>query len=132
MRHHPPLTVAVPLAAASGAAAMIPLPARAGAAPDIVTFALTVAPTLAGIGESRRVVTVTVLVCSCAEQFAVVPLLLPAQVQLHGPDPETELAVPALHRFVGAADKVCPLSLPHTPFTAAPTTLSAALPVLGS
>ena len=38
-----------------------------------------------------------------AEQIAVLPPLLPAQVQFHGPEPVTLDAVPALHKFaVGA------------------------------
>ncbi len=42
-----------------------------------------------------------------AEQDAVDPPPLPIQLQFHGPDPETLLAVPELHRFVvGALESV--------------------------
>ena len=53
-----------------------------------------------------------------AEQFALVPPFTPAQVQLHGPLPETEDAVPALQRFeLGALKKPCPFDEPHAPLT---------------
>jgi hypothetical protein len=63
----------------------------------------------------------TPLVSACArfaEHCAVVPLLLPAQLQFHGPVPVTAEAVPALHRLaVGALATVVPPALPYTPFT---------------
>lgn len=50
-----------------------------------------------------------------AEQLAVVDVV---QVHVHGPDPETEEAVPAEQRLVlGADKKFCPLELPQTPAT---------------
>lgn len=52
-----------------------------------------------------------------AEQLAVVPPPIPAQVQVHGPVPATAEAVPALHKCVGVLLKVSPLSVPQTPFT---------------
>ena len=53
-----------------------------------------------------------------AEQFALEPPLDPPQVQLHGPLPETEEAVPVLQRFeLGALKKPCPFDVPHAPLT---------------
>src|SRR5208283_3952920 len=53
-----------------------------------------------------------------AEQLALDPPLDPAQLQLHGPLPETEEAVPALQRFeLGALKKPCPFDEPHAPLT---------------
>jgi hypothetical protein len=49
-----------------------------------------------------------------AEQLAVVPPLLPAQDQFHGPLPVTAEAAPALQRFVaGALLTATPLAEPH-------------------
>ena len=50
------------------------------------------------------------------------PLLLPpcspVHVQVHGPAPDTTVAVPDVHRFVtGAAARFAPLELPHSPFS---------------
>jgi len=82
--------------------------------------------------ELQRLVGVEAMVCpldephvpftgggkSCAEQEAVVPPLEPAQLQLHGPVPETVEAVPVLHRLVVGADgRVMPLEEPQAPFT---------------
>ena len=64
---------------------------------------------------------VTVQVCTFAEQFAFVPPFDPWQVHAQGPEPLTELAVPALQRLVlGAEVKLCPLADPHWPFTGSP------------
>jgi hypothetical protein len=53
-----------------------------------------------------------------AVQVAVEPPLLPAQVQLQGPLPVTEVAAPVEQRLVdGAVAKVPPLLLPQTPLT---------------
>src|SRR6185437_2664227 len=53
-----------------------------------------------------------------AEQVAVVPPLLPAQVHDHGPVPLTADAVPALQRLaVGAVLKLPPFEEPQTPLT---------------
>ena len=53
-----------------------------------------------------------------AEHDAIVPPLLPAHVQLHGPEPVTDDAVPALQKLpVGAAVSVWPLLLPQAPLT---------------
>ena len=54
-----------------------------------------------------------------AEQLAFVPPLLPLQLQLHGPLPDTVPAAPAEHKFVlGTLDTATPLELPHEPFVA--------------
>jgi hypothetical protein len=51
-----------------------------------------------------------------ALQLAVVPPLLPLQLQFHGPDPARVVAVPEVQKFaVGAAENVLPLLTPHTP-----------------
>jgi hypothetical protein len=51
-----------------------------------------------------------------AEQDAVVPPLLPAQVQLNGPVPVTTDAVPAWHKLaVGALEKLMPFDVPQAP-----------------
>ena len=53
-----------------------------------------------------------------AEHEAVVPPLLPAQFQRHGPLPVTVDAVPAAQRFaVGAVLTDAPFEEPHVPFT---------------
>jgi hypothetical protein len=55
-----------------------------------------------------------------ALHIAVVPPLIPAHVQLHGPLPVKAEVVPAEQRFaVGATVRVLPLLLPQVPFIAA-------------
>jgi hypothetical protein len=55
-----------------------------------------------------------------APQEAAVPPFKPEQVHVHGPEPATEEAVPALHKLaVGALDNEVPLADPHAPLTAA-------------
>src|SRR5271155_2180260 len=54
-----------------------------------------------------------------AEQLTVLPPFDPAQLQLHGPEPFTADAVPAVHRLVaGVTLVVAPLVHPHAPLTA--------------
>lgn len=54
-----------------------------------------------------------------AEHWALVPLLLPAHVQIQGPVPTTEDAAPEVHKLVvGALVRLAPLDEPHAPFTA--------------
>ena len=49
-----------------------------------------------------------------------VPPLEPPQLQVHGPEPATDDAVPAEQRLAdGLDDAVVPLADPHTPLTAA-------------
>ena len=58
-----------------------------------------------------------------AEQGAVVPPLLPAQLQFHGPLPVTLDAVPTAQRsVVGALATATVFALPHRPLTAAAVT----------
>ena len=53
-----------------------------------------------------------------AEHDAVLPPLLPAQLQFHGPLPVTVDAVPAVQRLpVGAVLAATPFALPHAPLT---------------
>src|SRR5262245_31912937 len=53
-----------------------------------------------------------------AEQLAVVPPPVPAQLQVHGPLPLTAEGVPTAHRLVvGAEVRVWPFDEPQTPFT---------------
>jgi hypothetical protein len=59
-------------------------------------------------------------VCSgLTEQYAVVPPLMPAQLQLHGPLPLIAEAVPPLHRSAldGAEESVSPFTVPQVAFT---------------
>ena len=73
---------------------------------------------------------VTVQLWMAAEQLAVVPPLVPLQIQLHGPDPVTVDAAPVKQRFVvGIDDAVMPFALPQTPFTGTAATLHPLLPV---
>jgi len=63
-------------------------------------------------------VTGTVKVWMLAEQVAVVPPLLPVQLQLQGPLPVTLEVVPVVQRFaVGAIVIMVPLAVPHVPLT---------------
>ena len=53
-----------------------------------------------------------------AVQVALVPPLEPPQLHVHGPEPATDDAVPALQRFVEGDDEtVVPFAAPHTPLT---------------
>jgi hypothetical protein len=53
-----------------------------------------------------------------AEQLALVPPLDPLQLHVHGPEPATEEAAPAVHRLAeGADDAVVPFADPHAPLT---------------
>ena len=55
-----------------------------------------------------------------AEHCAVVPPFDPAQLQLHGPEPLTAEAVPALQRLVvGVVEVVSPFAEPQEPLTSA-------------
>jgi hypothetical protein len=55
---------------------------------------------------------------SGAPQIAVLPPLLPTQVQVQGPLPVTVVAVPALQRLaVGAVVTPTPAATPHKPYT---------------
>ena len=61
---------------------------------------------------------VTLQVWIVAEQLAVVPPFEPAQLQVQGPEPLTELAVPVVQRsVVGALVRVVLLAGPQVPLT---------------
>jgi hypothetical protein len=62
---------------------------------------------------------------SGAEQLAVVPPLLPAQLQLHGPLPLTTEAIPVEHKpLAGALLAATPLAEPQAPLPAEAPSLS--------
>ena len=55
-----------------------------------------------------------------AEQVAVVPPFEPPQFHVHGPEPDTDDAVPAEQRLAeGLDDAVMPFADPHTPLAGA-------------
>ena len=63
----------------------------------------------------------TGVAASCAEQVAVAPPSLPAQLHDQGPVPLTVDAVPALQRLAaGALAKLPPFAEPHCPLTGSP------------
>jgi hypothetical protein len=62
-----------------------------------------------------------------AAQLAVAPPFNPAHVHIHGPEPETDDAIPDEHRFsLGVLASVMPFALPQYPLTAAVEGASAA------
>jgi hypothetical protein len=98
-----------------------PLPVTLDADPvlqrPVVGALLTVAPFDEPQAPFTGVDTGVLLAVHCTAA----PLLLPAQLQSHGPLPVTADAVPVLHRLiVGAPLSVAPLAEPHTPFTGVP------------
>src|SRR3954454_23572338 len=71
---------------------------------------------LASLSDNRRLP--ALLLARDAPQEAVMPPLLPMQLQVHGPIPVTMGAAPVLHRLVvGALVTVRPLATPKAPFT---------------
>ena len=61
-----------------------------------------------------------------AEQLAVLPLLEPLQLHVHGPEPATDDAVPVEQRLdEGLDDAVVPFADPHTPLTGAAAAFTA-------
>ena len=67
----------------------------------------------------------TTVPCTYPKQLAVVPLLLPSQLQVHGPLPLTELAVPVVHRLAaGAMVNGEPLLDPQVPLMGAASVVS--------
>jgi hypothetical protein len=57
------------------------------------------------------------LTSSWAEHDAVEPPLVPVQFQFHGPEPDTDEAVPVLHKpVVGVPVRSAPFDAPHAPF----------------
>jgi hypothetical protein len=68
-----------------------------------------------------------------AEQVAVAPPLEPPQLQVHGPEPATDDAVPAEQRLAeGLVDAVVPFADPHTPLTGAGPAFTATVALAGS
>ena len=62
-----------------------------------------------------------------------VPPLEPPQLQVHGPEPATDDAVPTVQRLVdGLDDAVVPFDDPHTPLTGAGAALFTATVVLAA
>jgi hypothetical protein len=67
-----------------------------------------------------------------AEQVAAVPPLDPPQFHVHGPEPATVDAVPAVQSAVeGAAEAVMPFADPHAPFTGAEVAFTTTVAVAG-
>jgi len=106
-----------------------PLPVTAEAAPvvqspvlgAVLTALLAAAPQEPFTGEAA----------TAAEQLAVVPPLLPAQDQFHGPLPLTAEAVPIVQSPVlGAVLTALPLAVPQEPFTAEEATEAEQLAVV--
>ena len=79
-------------------------------------------------------VAVTVYFWISAVQLAVVPPFVPEQLQVHGPVPLTDVAFPALQRFVvGIVVTVNPFDVPHAPLTGFGVNVAAIvqIPVIG-
>jgi hypothetical protein len=73
---------------------------------------------LAPVEPVVPVVPVVPVEASLSEHDAVLPPLLPPQVQLHGPLPATAEVVPAVHRLaVGLVLTEAPFAVPHAPLT---------------
>ena len=95
-----------------------PLPLTADAVPVEQRFAVGLALTVAPFEEPHAPFTGGLEAIFVAEQVAVVPPLLPAQLHAHGPLPPTDDAAPAMQRLaVGALMCATPAAAPHTPFT---------------
>ncbi|MBC7711568.1 MAG: hypothetical protein H7203_16025 [Rhizobacter sp.] len=96
---------------------------------------VVVAPPLTGLAQLSvpfaPALAVTVYWCG-AEQLAVVPPLLPLQLQAKKRSSalETAVAVPAPHRLLlGATKLATPFALPHAPLTGTTTATKVALTV---
>ena len=73
---------------------------------------------LVGFAENATVGTGVCDVATDATQVAVAPPLEPPQLHVHGPEPATDEAVPAVQRLAeGADDTVVPFADPHAPLT---------------
>jgi len=96
-----------------------PLPLTADAAPAVQRLAVGLALTFAPFEEPHAPFTGVAEATFFAEQVAVVPPSLPAQLHDHGPLPLTADAVPVLQRLaVGALLRLPPFEEPHAPLTA--------------
>jgi hypothetical protein len=95
-----------------------PLPLIGEAAPVVQRLAVGALLRLAPLEEPHTPFTGLEAIF-VAEQVAVVPPLLPAQLHAHGPLPLTGDAAPAMQRLaVGALARLAPFEEPHAPFTA--------------
>jgi hypothetical protein len=96
-----------------------PLPLTVAAAPTVQRLAAGALVRLAPFEEPHAPFTGCAEASLFAEQVAVVPPLLPAQLHAHGPPPLRIDAVPAVQRLaVGALLSVPPFEEPHKPLTA--------------
>jgi hypothetical protein len=96
-----------------------PLPLTAEAVPAVQRLAVGAVLSLPPFEEPHAPFTGCAEATSVAEQVAVLPPLLPAQLHDHGPLPLTVDAVPAVQRFaVGAVLSLPPSEEPHAPLTA--------------
>jgi hypothetical protein len=96
-----------------------PLPLTAEAVPAVQRFAVGLALTVAPFEEPQAPLTGVAEATFVAEQVAVLPPLLPAQLHDHGPLPLTVDAAPAVQRFaVGAVLSLPPFEEPQAPLTA--------------
>jgi hypothetical protein len=94
-----------------------PLPETAVAVPVVQRPVVGALATVVSLAEPHTPLTAGAL--SLALQDAVVPPELPSQLQLQGPLPDTEVAVPVSQRSAaGALATVVPLAAPHAPSTA--------------
>ena len=95
-----------------------PLPLTVDAVPAVQRFAVGAVLTVAPFEVPHAPFMGCAATAFVAEQVAVVPPPLPAQVHDHGPLPLTVDAVPALQRFaVGALVRLAPFEEPHAPLT---------------
>jgi hypothetical protein len=95
-----------------------PLPLTVDAVPAVQRLAVGALVRLPPFEEPHAPFTGCAEATFFAEQAAVVPPLLPAQLHDHGPLPAMVDAVPALQRLaVGALARLPPFEEPHAPFT---------------
>ncbi len=98
-----------------------PAPLTADAVPTLQRLVVGALVRLAPFEEPHAPFTACAEVAFSAEQVAVVPPLLPAQVHDHGPAPLIADVVPALQRLaVGVLVRVAPFDEPHAPVTFVP------------
>ena len=96
-----------------------PLPLTGEAAPAVQRLAVGALVRLAPFEVPQAPFTGCAEATLVAEQVAVVPPPLPAQLHDHGPLPLTADAVPVLQRLaVGALARLPPFEAPHAPLTA--------------
>jgi hypothetical protein len=110
-----------------------PLPVTVDGVPALQSPLVGAALVITPFAEPHWPLTGCAEEASGAEQYAVVPPWLPAQVQFQGPLPVTVDGVPALQSpLVGAVPVMTPFAEPHVPITrcgcfcacAGPTTIN--------